>query len=286
MLRARNFIIRYQTIRPYSLSYEEAEKIKSQLQYRDAKLLTPKNGDSSTEYKGIMLLACGPVMKYNSMKQFSTPYLEAGFAVINMNNGFVDFAFCRPADAKINNVLGLISDNISKPCPLVAKMYCSGTPTYLPSIIKKLSQPDCKLKLSGVIFDSSPPLSAAIDVIRASRFFEGQKRYPTVYHRIKEALIPYTCMLVNGVSKRNALDRITSTSSLFQSVPQLYVYSTTDICLDMSRLHKFIDKQCQRKADVTVHTFNDTLHMLHRLKYPKEYDNLLFNFLRTKCKLL
>ena len=54
----------------------------------------------------------------------------------------------------------------------------------------------------------------------------------------------------------------------------------------MDRLHKFIDKQRQYKADITVLTFNDTLHMLHRLKYPKEYDNILFNFLRTKCKML
>ena len=74
----------------------------------------------------------------------------------------------KPLSKILDPPLNIISDNISKPCPLVVKPYCSGTPTYLPFIFKKVSQPDCKLKLTGVIFDSSPPLTSAKDIIQAN----------------------------------------------------------------------------------------------------------------------
>ena len=42
-------------------------------------------------------------------------------------------------------------------------------------------------------------------------------------------------------------------------------------------LNQMIGSQQRHNADVTRHIFSDTLHMLHRLKYPKEYNN---HFLR------
>ena len=81
----RGFVINHQ-IRYYSLQYEKAEKIKSQLHYQDAQLVTPKDANPSSVYKGLVILAAGPIAKYPALKKFSTPYLESGLPVITMSN--------------------------------------------------------------------------------------------------------------------------------------------------------------------------------------------------------
>ena len=284
--KARKSIVRYPALlRYYSLSCEDAENIKSQLNYKDAKLLTPKNSGPSTGYKGLMLIACGPVMQYKGMSHLSAPYLDNGIAVINMCNNLMDWAFCKPADKKIDRVLGIVSNKLTQSCPFVLKLYCSGAATYLSSIIKQLSQVGCKLDLKGLIFESGPCEFVANDIVQSSIFFKSQNRYPTVLHQLKEIMPFYTLVLLNGARKRRAQEMVAS-NTMLHSVPQLYVHSATDHCVDLNHLHRFIEKQQQYKADVTVHSFDDASHMLARMKYPVEYDNVLFNFLHTKCKML
>lgn len=121
------------------------------------------------------------------------------------------------------------------------------------------------------------------EMIEASRLKKSLNRYSTWWHRIRELLPPLIIATVNGSRKRAALERVMY-SPILHHVPQFYVYSTADNVINFDYINKIIDYQ-RHNADVTRHTFNDTFHMLHRLKHPKEYDNLLFNFLKNKCNL-
>ena len=281
--RSFTLIIRYQ-FRSYSLPHKVAEKIKSQLDHRDACLITPADANPSSAFRGLVILGAGPIAKYPALKRFSTPYLESGLPVITMSNSMFSFGFCAPAQHKMRNVFNVVSANLNEPCPVVMKLYCSGIATYFPAAAEQFSKPGCKLKLVGTIFDSGPAMMVPMEILLSSKFFALQNRYPTRYHQLKELLLPLLVSTLNGWRKRAAFERVMY-SSFLHHIPQLYVYSTSDYIITPDYINKLIGSQRQHNADVTTHTFSDTLHMLHRMKYPREYDNLVFDFIRKKCNL-
>ena len=284
LAKKRSFFIRPHQFRFYSLPHEVAEKIKSQLDHHDACLLTPADANPSSVYKGLVILGAGPIAKYPALKNFSTPYLESGLPVITMSNSMSSFGFCTPAQHKMSRVFNVVCANLSEPCPVVMKLYCSGITTYFSAAAEQFSKPGCKLKLVGAIFDSGPPMMIPMEILLSSKFFALQNRYPTWYHQLKELFMPLLLATFNGWRKRAALERVMY-SPFLHHTPQLYVYSTSDYIITADYINKLIGSQRQHNADVTTHTFSDTLHMLHRLKYPREYDNLVFDFIRKKCNL-
>lgn len=57
---------------------------------------------------------------------------------------------------------------------------------------------------------------------------------------------------------------------------QIFVYSSFDEVCDVKRLEELIDmKKQSHDHDVTVQKFDDSEHVQHLLKYPKEYNRLL-----------
>ena len=256
---------------------------------RDAKLVIPESADPraadpSFGYKGLVILGAGPIAKYSVLKRFSAPYLECGLPVITLNKSINSWAFCAPAERKMSRVFNVVSSILTEPCPVVFKLYCTGSTTYFPAAAKELSKPDCKLKLAGAIFDSGPTTMKPSDIINLGKFFASRNRYPTWFDGIKELSMLFILAAVNGSRKVVAMERFMF-SPFLNHIPQLYVYSRTDDIIKPDYINKMIDNQQQHNADVTKHVFNDTDHMLHRLKYPMEYDTLLFEFLKKKCKL-
>ena len=59
---ARRTINNHQLHRAYSLSYEAAERIKSQFIQSQVRLITPENSQPTTMYKGIVMLAAGHLL--------------------------------------------------------------------------------------------------------------------------------------------------------------------------------------------------------------------------------
>ena len=279
----RGFIIRHQ-IRSYSLSYEAAEKIKIQLNSRDARLVTPEDADSSSDYKGLVILAAGPASKYPSLKRFAEPYLESGLPVVTMINCNSSLAFCTPAQRRMSRVFNAVSANLTESCPVVIKLYCGGITGLLPAAAKEFAKPGCKLKLAGAIFDSGPPTLKPSDIFKASKFLSSQNRYPTWFHKIKELVKTLTLTVISGSRKQAVYERVWYSPFLYRT-PQLFVYSTADFVINIDYINHLIDYQRQHNADVTKYTFDDTVHMLHRLKHAKEYDEMLFDFLTKKCNL-
>ena len=283
----RSFTVRYPCryqIRLYSLSYEAAEKIRGQLDFRDALLITPEDADPSSDYKGLVLLAAGPASRYPSLKRFAEPYLEAGLPVITMINDNASLVFCTPAQRRMSRVFNVVSANLNGPCPMVLKLYCGGITALLPAAAQELLKPNCKLELAGAIFDSGPPTMKPRDIMNASKFLSAQNRYPTWFHKMKELIKTLTLSIISGSRKKAVYERVMY-GPFLNHTPQLYVYSTSDYILDIEYINTLIDYQRQHDADVTKYTFNDTLHMLHRLKHAKEYDEVLLNFLTKKCNL-
>ena len=279
----RSFIIRQQ-IRCYSIPFEVAEKIKDQLEFWDAQLLTPEDANPSSVYKGLVILAAGPIAKYPALRYFSVPYLKSGLPVITMNHSMASFGFSSPAHHKMSKVFDVVSANVTEPCPVVMKLYCGGATTYFPAAVEQFSKPGCKLKLAGIIFDSGPPVLTLREIIDSSKNFASQNRYPTWFHRMQELILPLILTALNGSRKRAIMERVMF-SQFLHHTPQLFVYSTADFIINIDYINKVIDYQRQHNANVTTHTFSDTRHMLHRVKHPEEYDNLLFDFLKHKCGL-
>ena len=271
-------------IRSYSLSHEAAEKIKTQLDDRDARLFTPENADPSSEYKGLVIVST-PFCGYGrAVKIFCAPYLGAGLPVIFIINVTATIVFNTPAQRKMSRVFNVVSANITQPCPVVMKLYCASSSTYIPVAANEFSKPGCKLKLVGAIFDSGPPLQTPMSTIRANRFMSSLNLFPTWFHRMAQLLPLLFLAVVNVRRKRVAFERVMY-SPFLNDIPQLYVYSAIDEVIDTDYINKLIDYQRQHNADVTVHTFSDTVHMLHRWKYPNEYDKLLLDFLAEKCDM-
>ena len=267
------------------LSYKGVEKIKSLLKFGDAQLATPDDVDPTSGYKGLVILGAGPIANYPALKKFSAPYLSCGLPVIMMTKSKSSWAFRAPAERKMSRVFSEVSRILTEPCPVVFKLYCTGSTTWLPAAAKELSKPDCKLKLAGVIFDSGPTSMNPGGIFDLAKFFMLRKRYTTWLDGIKELSIPYLLASINGSRKGAAFERLMESSFLYH-VPQLYVQSSTDNVIKVDYINKMIDHHKQHNADVTKHIFIDTPHMLHRLKYPQDYDNLLFDFLRKKCNIL
>ena len=283
----RSFIIRHSIrhqIRPYSLPYEAAEKIKGQLDSRDGRLVTPEDADPSADYKGLVILAAGPGSKHPTLKRFAEPYLESGLPVITMINCNSSLAFCTPAQRRMSRVFNTVSANLTESCPVVIKLYCGGITALLPAAAKEFSKPGCKLKLAGAIFDSGPPTLKPRDIFLASKFLSLQNRYPTWFHKMKELVKTLTVTIVGGSRKQAVYEKVWYSPFLYQT-PQLFVYSTADWVINTDYINHLIDYQRQHNADVTKYTFNDTIHMLHRLKHAKEYDEMLYDFLTKKCNL-
>ena len=225
-----------------------------------------------------MILAAGPASKYHILKRFTEPYLEFGLPVITMLNTKITLAFCTPAQRRITRVFNVVSTNLTEPCPVVVKLYCGGITALLPAAAKEFTKPGCKLKLADTIFDSGPPMMKPRDIIYAVKFLSSQNRFTSWFHMLKELFKTISLISINGWRKRVAFERVMHSPFLYPT-PQLYVYSTTDDVLSIDYINKFIDHHRQHNADVTRHTFDDTFHMLHRLKHAKEYDEILYNFL-------
>ena len=273
------------------LSRESTEKIKNQLSYNRARLYTPEDlvendGTFDGGYKGLVVLAAGPVIGENSLSQLPTWYLQNGFAVMTIVHRQLDYGFCTAADRTVDKMFNILSSSLDDSCPIILKLYCSGSYSFLPRMIQRISQPDCNLNVVGTIFDSGPPLVHWRIILRISQYFHEIGKYPTRLARLKEVILPLLSSTINVRNKRKHLeDLMYSPNTKLNTIPQLYVYSLADFTIDFPYINGMMDKQKEYGADVTFHTFPDTLHMFHRLKYPEEYDKLIVEFLKSKCKL-
>ena len=237
-------------------------------------------------YKGLVILAAGPIIEENSLKKLLTPYLQSGFAVMTVVHRQSNFAFCTVADRTVDKTFNILSSTLDVSCPIVLKLYCTASYSYLPGIVQRISQPDCNLNVVGAIFDSGPPLIHYGILLAMSRYFRSMRRYPMPLHRLREVIVPFLSSATNARNKRRYLEELMySPNTKLLTIPQLYIYSLINAITDYQYMKDMIDKHKEHGADVTFHTFPDTPHMMHQLKYPKEYDNIIFNYLRSKCNL-
>ncbi|XP_065909473.1 transmembrane protein 53-A-like [Dysidea avara] len=279
----RRRLINHQTCRSYSLSYVDTQHINLQLNKRQARLLTPDNTDT---YKGLVIMAAGPFAKFHKLAKFSYPYLQAGFAVVNIYHSCFAFASRTVCEKRIGKIFDVLSSTMDQSCPIVLKLYCSGSNSFLPTIIRKASQPDCNLNLTGVIFDSSPNVFEWMAVPTTLRLFREVRKNPSVVTEIRDFMFLMIFGLPNVKGKQRHTDELMyNPDTLLSTIPQLYLYSFADYVINLQYLQKVINEQKRFGADVSVVTFSDSLHMQLRLKHRELYDETVFQFLRSKCHL-
>ena len=270
--------------RAYSLSYEAAERIKGQLIQSQARLITPENSQPTSTYKGIVMLAAGPFARYTSLKRYSGPYLQEGFAAINILHSKINFPSCSTCDRKVDRIFDVLSSAVSDSCPIVLKFYCSGSMSFLPPILRRVSQPDCNLQISGIIFDSSPVFYNWTTAINVYRMFDDMAQHLNQFQKIRGTLFTGIFGLGSRIIKHRYFERfVFNPNSVLRTIPQLYIYSPADYITVLPYLEKVIDEQKKYGADVTTKVFPDTYHMVHRRKYPEEYDKTVLKFLTEKC---
>ena len=281
----RRTINYHQTLRrAYSLSHEAAERIKGQLIKSQARLITPENSQSTTTYKGIIMLAAGPFAQFTSLKRYSQPYLQEGFAAVNILHSKINFSSCTSCDRKVDRIFDVLSSAIINPCPIVLKFYCSGSMSFLPPILRRVSQPDCNLRISGVIFDSTPVFYNWTTAFNVYRMFDDMAQHLNQFQKIRGTLFTGIFGLLCRRTKQRYFEHfVFNPNSVLCTIPQLYLYSPVDYVTVLPYLEMVIDEQKKYGADVTAKTFPDTYHMMHRKKYPEEYDKTVLRFLTEKC---
>ena len=280
----RRTINYHQIHRAYSLSYEAAEKIKGQLIKSQVRLITPENSQPTTTYKGIIMLAAGPFAKFTSLKRYSEPYLQEGFAAVNILHSKINFPLCTSCDRKVDRIFDTLSSAITDSCPIILKFYCSGSMSFLPPILRRVSQPDCNLRISGIIFDSTPVFYNWATAFNVYRMFDDMAQHLNQFQKIRGTLFTGIFGLASRRTKRRYFEQfVFNPDSVLCTIPQLYLYSPADYVIVLSYLEKIIDEQKKYGADVTIKIFPDTYHMVHRRKYPEEYDKTVRRFLTEKC---
>ena len=280
----RRTINYHQIHRAYSLSYEAAEKIKGQLIKSQVRLITPENSQPTTTYKGIIMLAAGPFAKFTSLKRYSEPYLQEGFAAVNILHSKINFPLCTSCDHKVDRIFDTLSSAITDSCPIILKLYCSGSMSFLPPILRRVSQPDCNLRISGIIFDSAPVFYNWATAFNVYRMFDDMAQHLNQFQKIRGTLFTGIFGLASRRTKRRYFEQfVFNPDSVLCTIPQLYLYSPADYVIVLSYLEKIIDEQKKYGADVTIKIFPDTYHMVHRRKYPEEYDKTVRRFLTEKC---
>ena len=268
----------------YSLSHEAAERIKHQLVPQQARLILPEKIQPT--YPGLVILTTGPFTAgFSELKKLSDLYLQKGFAVVNVLHELVDFALCTTCNHKIDKVFDVLSSNVAESCPIVLKLYCTGSYSFLPPIIRRVSQPDCKFKITGIVFDSGPTYVRWESLRNARYHLEDLGKLKTRYQSLMQTVNSFIFgMLTSRIKHHYFKSYMFNPNPILHNIPQLYIYSLVDNIATLSYLQTIIYEQEKYGADVTTKVFLDTLHMMHRKKR-EEYDNAVLHFLTSKCKL-
>ena len=280
----RKNISHHKIFRAYSLTHEAAERIRGQLIQSQARLITPENSQSTTIYKGLLILIAGPFAKFPKLKQYFDPYLQEGFAAINILHSKIDYVSRTTCDHKTDRIFNILSSVITGSCPVVLKFYCTGAISFLPPIMRRASQYDCNLQIAGIIFDSTPVYFTWMSVWNYYKMLDDLAPYLTRFQKIRGALFGALFGFIGNMNKHRHFEHfVFNPNSILRTIPQLYIYSPVDNVPVLSYLQKVINEQKKYGADVTTKIFPDTLHMVHRKKYPEEYDKTVLQFLTEKC---
>ena len=274
----------HQIHRAYSLTYEAAERIKGQLKQGQVRLITPENSQPASIYKGIIMLAAGPFAQFSRLRKYSNPYLQEGFAAVNILHSKVNYASCTSCDHKIDRIFDALSSSITDSCPIVLKLYCSGAHSFLPPILRRVSQPDCRLRIAGIIFDSAPVFYNLKTAWNIYRMFDDMAQHLNQFQKIRGTLFGGIFGMACRRNKHRYLEHfVFNPNSILPTIPQLYINSPVDYMVVLSYLEKVIREQKKYGADVTIKMFPDTYHVVHRKKYPEEYDQTVLKFINEKC---
>ena len=65
---------------------------------------------------------------------------------------------------------------------------------------------------------------------------------------------------------------------------QAFVYSSMDALTDSTKVDEFIEERKKRGVAVRVLKFDDSDHVLHLRKYPREYNDLIDKVLKDCCE--
>jgi len=262
----------YQTLQAYTLSHEAVERIKDQLiTNQQARLVTLENTQSATTYKGLVVIAAGPFAKFTTLQRYSNLYLQEGFVAINIVYNKINFPSCISCDCKVDRIFDVLSSALTDSCPIVLKFYCSGSTSFLLPIMRRVSQPDCNLQISGIIFDSGP---VYYDWATVSYNIYQMFRELAPHLNQFQKLIGTLCVLVFGLMSRKAKYHyfehfVFNLNSILCTIPKLYIYSPADYIPVLSYLEKVIEEQKKYGAHVTTKVFPDSLHMKYLKNYPE-----------------
>ena len=130
-----------------------------------------------------------------------------------------------------------------------------------------------RLKTKGFeVLDSAPAYlyeSTAYRVVDSS--------VPTLPLKLILKCLVYITILITKtasyVRKRERADNIFWKNMLESDLcqRQAFIYSTIDVMTDSEKLDEFIEARKKQGIDVTVLKFDDSNHVLHMKKHPKEY---------------
>jgi len=148
------------------------------------------------------------------------------------------------------------------------------------------------INFQGVIFDSCPGRLSVKSFFNTMGFVIGgnvlrRKTIPIFYFRyfLWKKLLRIT---VESKDKEplfwwddyNYLENDENSTKLL--IPQLYIYSKVDVCVDSEEIKEFASKQSLISGlEVIENEFEESNHVSHLDKYPKKYEDICLKFLQN-----
>ena len=128
----------------------------------------------------------------------------------------------------------------------------------------------------GVVFDS--PFTEALNAKHLSEYFKTVPVTKALSQPTINTLAQLLCLYINYryPMQRNLSELL---KNLPNQLPQLILYSRMDPISSYKVINNYISHQRSKGGEVHGHMWEDSQHVLHLKKYPKEYLDLSYSFL-------
>jgi len=226
--------------------------------------------------KVVVILLGWAASRVKSLERFAGIYSRIGIPVVCAAPPLPEIWFESLGNVKAKKLLDPFNKSLDAQCSVVLHLFSGAGFTFLPTIIEELRQPNSKLQLSGLVFDSGPALFSLRSGLAAAKLMHQQGGYSRLAY-YSSCVGGVVVNAIVGRKRRSSMRAVLDNPAI--RVPQLYLYSAVDTVALVHEVEREMELQASRGVDVSSHKWSDTVHVRHFREYPEEYTTQVHNFL-------
>ncbi|KAH8410309.1 hypothetical protein KR009_011659 [Drosophila setifemur] len=253
--------------------------------------LANANGNEDNIVPIVMLLGwAGCQDRY--LVKYSKIYEERGLITVRYTAP-VDTLFWKRSEMVPigEKILKLIQDMNFDDHPIIFHIFSNGGAYLYQHINLAIIKFKSPLQVRGVIFDSAPGERRILGLYRAITAIYGrEKRFNcftalaitltlSIMWFVEESYAAFKSLFVPSTAVHaSPFSELKNESNKY---PQLFLYSKGDVVIPYKDVEKFIRLRRDQGIDVSSVCFEDAEHVKIFIKYPKQYVQIVCNFIRN-----